>query len=538
MSFLGDIAQNVFQAMSGPTQVPPIPATPAKKRRSSGARRLIPATETRWLRSDIEAARRQADAGDMSRAARLADSLRTDGVADGLLSTRTGGLVRLPRLFAGTPAAVAWLRGADGESGVFDKIFPSVELELLARDGLVLGIGVGEFVQECWARLPHLVRLPPEFLRYRRFEDRWYYQSERGLEPIVPGNGRWVLVRGGGEIDPHKAGLIWALGKAYVDREHAELMRANYAAKLANPARVAVSPQGSSEEQSQSWFRKVMAWGVNTTFGMKPGYDVKLIESNGRGIEVFKDELDHGERIYMIQIAGQIVTVTGGAGFANAGIHASIRSDLVQATGQWLARDISEQGLTPIIEEFLSANDNARVEWDTRPPADLKAGAEALTATAAAMAALREELAQHKNKAGQPLGIDVRSIAARYNVPIAGDVDGDGEPDEGAPDGPALATANDAPSEDYAAQLAAKMTEHGVARCEHGSSNRCRICGIERVRDFVPGVDGAEHTWSVAWRPIAHAATERRRAHILAAIANLIAGDGRTAAESARNAAA
>lgn len=512
MSFLGDIAASVFGSIVRPIVQPPpqVPAVPLPhKRRQSGARRLIPATETRWLRADIEVARRMADAGDMSRAARLSDALRSDGACDGLLSTRTGGLVRLPRLFSGTPAAVKWLRGAAGQAGVFDRVFPSVELELLARDGLCLGIGVGEFIQEPWARLPHLVRLAPEFLRYRRFEDRWYYQSERGLEPITPGDGRWVLHRAGGEIDPHKAGLIWALAKAYVDREHAELMRANYAAKLANPARVAVSPQGAGEEQKQSHFRRVMAWGVNTVFGLTPGYDVKLIESNGQGTDVFKDELEHGERIYMIQIAGQIVTVTGGAGFANAGIHASIRSDLVQATGQCLARDISEQGITPLLGEFLSANDNARVEWDTRPPADLKAGADALAAAADAITKLRGALKLYG------LDVDVKTIASRFNIAVAGDIDGDGVPDQGAPISPPIAAgpendtagAADAaerepPAEDTAAALAAKMTEHGVARCEHGSANRCRLCGIERVRDFDPGKDGAEHAWKVAWRPL------------------------------------
>lgn len=520
MSVLGDIATAVFTAIrpmspQNDAQPPPraVAAPLPRKRRQSGARRLVPVTETRYLRADIEAARRMADSGDMSKAARLADALRGDGVADGLLSTRTGGLVRLPRLFTGTPAAVSWLRGAEGHPGVFDRVFPSTELELLARDGLCLGIAVGEFIQEPWARYPHLVRLQPEFLRYRRWEDRWYYQSERGLEPVSPGDGRWLLHRAGGEIDPWKAGLIWALAKAFVDREHAELMRANYGAKLANPARVAVAPQGAAEEQKQAWFRRVMAWGVNTVFGLTPGYDVKLLESNGQGTEVWKDELEHGERIYCIQIAGQIVTVTGGSGFANAGIHASIRSDLVQATGQSLARDLNEQGITPLVCEFVSANDNARVEWDTRPPADLKAGAEALTACGKAISDLAGALKPYG------LDVDVQSIAARFNVPIAGDVDGDGSPDKSSGPRPIASPSSgdeqldeldelddpnerEAPADDTAAKLAAKMTEHQVARCEHGKSNRCRLCGIERVRDFVPGAEGAEHQWTVAWRPI------------------------------------
>ena len=56
-------------------------------------------------------------------------------------------------------------------------------------------------------------------------------------------------------------------------------------------------------------------------------------------------------------------------------------------------------------------------------------------------------------------------------------------------------------TDDAVAVLAAKMTELGVERCEHGSCNRCRLCGLERVRDFEIGEDGAP-SWKIAWKPI------------------------------------
>jgi hypothetical protein len=55
--------------------------------------------------------------------------------------------------------------------------------------------------------------------------------------------------------------------------------------------------------------------------------------------------------------------------------------------------------------------------------------------------------------------------------------------------------------EDAAARLAEKMTAHGLDRCEHGRPNRCPLCGVERVRDFEPGPDGAP-MWKVAWQAI------------------------------------
>lgn len=53
-----------------------------------------------------------------------------------------------------------------------------------------------------------------------------------------------------------------------------------------------------------------------------------------------------------------------------------------------------------------------------------------------------------------------------------------------------------------ARQLAEKMTASGIKRCEHGKSNRCHICGVERERDLI-GVDAnGDGIWDTKWRAI------------------------------------
>lgn len=479
----------------------------------------LPFTQTRWFLRDLESAIHAADAGDISWAARLYKAFRRDGILAGLLSTRTGGLVRLPKRFSGDPDVVEALERRDGllARSMFEDMCPSAELALMAADGIALGIAVGELVPVEGRDFPVLVRIDPEFLRYRWNENRWYYSSIAGQIPITPGDGRWVLHVPGGRMTPWQHGLWTALGQAWINKQHALLHRSNYSAKLANAARAVTGPIGATEDQRIGMLAQVAAWGVNSTFELPIGWDVKLIESNGRGFDVFQEEITTCDTEAMIALAGQVVTTTGGTGFANADIHKSIRADLIQETADGLSYTLNTQ----VIPQFVFARwglsklqkGGAVVEWDVTPPKDVKAEAESLKAFADALTLLTTALAPYGGRK-----VDIGSLTAKYGIPIAQDTDGDGNPDvNGVENGDVdvdLAELEDEPANDIEdatvdakpepsaeASLAQKMTEHGVTKCEHGSSNRCRLCGVERVRDFDPGEDG-EHQWRVQWRPI------------------------------------
>jgi phage gp29-like protein len=201
----------------------------------------------------------------------------------------------------------------------------------------------------------------------------------------------------------------------------------NWQGKLANPARVAVAPQSAAEEHKQSFFRQIMAWGVNTVFGMTPGYDVKLLESNGRGWESFLKTIEQCNTEYIVCIAGQTVTTDGGAGFQNSDIHKSIRADLIKATADGLAYTINTQALPAFIvtrwgEAALSRA--AVMWWDVTPSKDRAQEANSLQVVGQAIAQLRDALAAY----GRELDID--ALCARFGVPIAGDRDGDGSPEQ------------------------------------------------------------------------------------------------------------
>jgi hypothetical protein len=387
----------------------------------------LPMTQTRWYLADLEDAERAADAGDISTAARLWRSMLTDGRLIGLMSTRTEGLVRLPKRFYGASEVTAELEMRNGTRSVFEEMFPPSELARIAADGIALGIGIAEMVPVSGRDYPVMVRIDPEWLMYRWNEGRWYFNSIAGPLPITPGDGRWILHVPGGRISPWQCGLWKSLGRSYINKSHALLHRSNYSAKLANPARVGVAPQGATEPQRLGFLSKIAAWGINSVFDLPVGWDLKLIESNGRGIEVFQQEIDTCDNEIMIAIAGQVVTTTGGAGFSNADIHKSIRADLIKATADALAYTINTQGIPAWVAQRWGVDaleTRPLVEWDVEPPKDRTNEANSLVAVATAIQGLNAALAPYDRR------VDVVEMSNRFGIPIAGDLDHDGTPED------------------------------------------------------------------------------------------------------------
>lgn len=391
------------------------PQVKAARERHGGQISPLPITQTRWLHSDLEHAEVLADTGDLSAAGRLMRSVRKDGTFAGVLATRTGGLVRLPKKFRGRSDIVEQLElGHASVRSVFDEMFPPTELANFVADGVLMGVAVGLLEPVKGRSYPVFIRLEPENLRYRWHENRWYYVSTVGLIPITPGDGRWILHTPGGRIAPWQNGLWRAVGQAWIDKQQARMHKANWEGKLANPARVAVAPQGSTEKQKQAWWRAVMAWGVNTVFGITPGYDVKLLEGNGVGYECFLETIKNSDRDMVIALTGSTVLVDGGTGFANADVHAAIRADLIKETADSLAYTLNTQGIPQWVLEHFGEDglvESALVEWDITPPSDRTKDAAAMAQAATAITAIKQALQGSRHE------LDVSVFTQRFGVP-------------------------------------------------------------------------------------------------------------------------
>lgn len=382
-----------------------------------------PVSRTRWYLADIESAAYAADTGNLAAAAQLMRAAHSDGKYMGVLSTRTLGLVRLPKVFVGDAKLASELQPGrtsgttnDNARSIFDEMCPASELAQLASDGEELGVGVAELVPVAGREFPVMVRLNPEFLYYQWWTNQWYYRSIVGQIEITPGDGRWVLHCPGGRTSPWQNGFWRAVAYAYVRKTLASFAKDLWESKLANSARVAVAPAGSTDEQAAGWFERVAAWGYNTVFQVRPGYDVKLLESNGIGWKSFESTIKEQNETYVITVAGQTVTTDGGAGFSNMDVHKSIRADLIQSTADALAYTINTQVLPQYVltkygEEALESR-TILVYWDVTPPKDLNSEATSLVTAANAIKGLTEALNPYE------LTLDAEQVCVDYGIPL------------------------------------------------------------------------------------------------------------------------
>lgn len=492
--------------------VVPVPTAKVEKKLFAGKISPLPEAITRWTLSDLETAIHTASKGDLHLAGQLMASAQADGVIRGVLSTRSDGLVKLPRKLKGRKDLVAILEGDEIKKGIIDQMLPPGEIAKMAADGATLAVSVGRMVEVVSSdgRVTEILhRLDPRYLQYRWHEDTWYFNSLTGPLPITPGKEGWVLYLAGGADSPWDFGSWKAVGRAFIIKEHAVYNRENYANKIAFPARVGYMKENSTEKNRLKFISQLMQWGSNTSIALPEGWDTKILESNGRGFEIFSDQISNADQEIMIALTGQIVTTMGTNGFSNGNIHQAIRLDMIQSSAESLAECLNTQVLKPWVNKNFGADAMAEapeISWDTTPPEDTSKNAATLVSL------LNSKMIQDSINASQQM-IDPEMLKVQYGIKLVPSM---------APQAPQPApmVAPMTPEEsslpipdetdstpvdlvpDYAASLAEAMTLKQMKYCEHGRANECDWCGVERTRAVVEDEETGEAKYALLWRPM------------------------------------
>lgn len=373
-----------------------------------------------------------------------------------------------------------------------------------------------------------LERLPYKFCIYtpRLFND---YPEREGLGPRA---------------------LYWSFFARFGTRERMALLEL-----FGKPWRI-VKPQSgavfNNEESGRAAYEVIKALGYNNTARLPPGWDVQIEQPFSGAGQVSSEAIDHASKVLSKLFLGSTGTtdaVSTGLGSSIGDAHLSEEDLVIWSDARRLGEVIEDQITDAIVAVNFGSTEVAhapRFIFRTEPPisreselARLKGALElGLPVT---LEEAREKLGVQETRDGEPYLLRVtrpaefgqlaptphneivypvgqaptpgelaEQPAPAINLPAGG---GGGAPPAALPPAggvtpPALPAAGadlsaDEDEPDAIAALAEKMTALGVERCEHGRSNRCPLCGVERVRD-VEMVDG-QPQWIIAWKPIRRA---------------------------------
>jgi hypothetical protein len=396
----------------------------------------------------------------------------------------------------------------------------------------------------------------PKYLRCEWWNGpTWWLMTADGEFRITPNDGEWLLYLPYGEIKPWEYGAWKALTLAFVLGRDGMFDRSRHAEVLA-PVRVGTVPQGTTQRQRNTYLRQIKEMQRMHAFVLPPGLDYKIVESTARINDIYSQVIGWAERSYRLIYTGNETSTTGSAGFSQGDVQERIAKSVLASFSSSLATCLTEGGLV----DWAARNYGAAPEevplakFDCEPPEDKLSKAKTITEAGGSLKSMAEGLSivglrittESATAYAQSFGFAVEPIpvgeakAAKIDLaptdkakaflvdevragegygPIGDErgaktlaemdatkapSDGVGAPPSGTPGAPAANDPADMtpPTDESAAALAAAMTEHGVAACEHDRPNRCPLCGVERERVLIPGSNGAPHTWGIKWRPI------------------------------------
>lgn len=376
-----------------------------------------------WTPAQVRGALLDADTGLMRTAADLVEAIMGDDRVQGVLATRTHGLLGLPMQFFGDPDAVRQLQGVqhlEGQQAIpgdWSAMFPQAELARFAAWGILLGVAIAERVPDDERPIgapsaPRMRVWHPRWLRYQWDIDQWFLTTAAGEVAITPGDGRWILYMPYGATRPWTMGAWRPIAFAWVMKQFALHDRARHSEVQGSPARVGRAPQGATDKMRRRFLSDLRALGRDAAFVLPEGYEYSIVEATGRTWEIYGAQIEWADRAIAIALAGQFVTTEGTKGFSNGDIHNEIRLELIQFTAESLAACLREQGVCMwAAENFGDATRAPHARWDTSPPIDKQTLATALGALGDAITKLDAALLASGKR------VDANAMASKFGLP-------------------------------------------------------------------------------------------------------------------------
>jgi len=442
------------------------------------------------------------------------------------LSQRIAPILSLPRHIRGGLRGVSRILAAEVESQLVPRTgllpspyFPETIWGSVAADRAMMGFAVlqhtyGEPDPETGIRPVYTRRWPTWAVQYYRYRRTYVAITNEGPVDIVSGDGKFTLIAD--EEEPHFSGAVRALGVEVLDGMLAKQARSHYIDLYGNPKLVGTMPVGTGVRtpEGDDFFQALQD--VRNPDGimvLPAGAKLDFVRLSGETSGVFKDALESVWAYVAAIILGSDGTLSRGTGVYSAPIFAGVRRDLIARDLASVVRATNQGHVYP----WLSFNFRNTIvaakeigEWvepvldiplpDPDGDARVKSQADRLAALVAQVKAERDAGMRITQERIQQLAdaFDVKTPPMLAD-PVLGSTPAQDVTGESVSDAGPIATIDTA-----AARLAEAMTAHQVPQCEHGKTNRCPVCGIERERILIPpsSPGAGDHAWGVRWRPI------------------------------------
>lgn len=387
-----------------------------------------PISRNEWEVGDDIVALGLAEQGQLQLAVQLCEAMLADGVVSGLLDTRSSGLLKLPVKVTGDEELVAELTGVtktnqDTKSGLLWRMFPQSTLARIIQFGIMLGAGIGYFVQGPDDPCPVLHVIEHQFLVHRRDSDghyHLYYRTAAEEVEIIPGDGRWFV------FAPYGLQRFWvygkwrAVGRFWLLKNASVEQRETWGNRLARGIQWVVAPSSSNEDERNAITEFLSSVITPPVITMLQGWEMKVHDVQGRGFEVWKDGKDDSNDEIRMALSGQLVTSGGRSlGFGSGNIFADIAQTLIDSNAESLAESVHHHGLEPWADRRGLCG--PWVEWDTVPPQDKLALAEALDSAGKALSSVAKGLTD----IGSADKLNVKAFFSKAGIELEDDVAND-----------------------------------------------------------------------------------------------------------------
>jgi phage gp29-like protein len=422
----------ILAAVTGRFTKPRAPVTGIVVRRSpsrdakDGKRQLLPQIGA-WDRTfeEVQNVIAQHERGTFRASGVLADVLDRNPRIYGALNNRALGVVGSP--FTILPG-VGDQRRAAAVARTLEEDWPLIGEEQLVAEiirslvttGFCLCRILPVDVRGRW--VPTLTPWHPSFLHYQWMTDQLMATTaDRGLVPVVPGNGEWVLFAAA-RSRFWMRGVVRCLGLPAEVRKHAVNDWSRWSEKHGLPlTELRVPASKAEDEDTTEWFAQMRDLRSDTTVVSPQGddgkasYGVNLIEAKDTAWEGFKEQIARQDGDVSIAIEGQNLSTENNRVGTNASSRAghALRQDLREADAYVIATTFYEQ-----VVRFWAAwnfGDADLAPWavyDPTPPEDLVQLATTMKSAGDAITAWQTIAAT------RGLEVDVEELAETFRVPL------------------------------------------------------------------------------------------------------------------------